>query len=73
MNRPAPDIAPGPFRRVLGLFATGVVAVTAVDPATGHPARPGREFLHRRLAEAAPGIGLDRSHEYHLATDQGGG
>ena len=33
----------------------------------------GREFLHRRLAEAAPGIGLHRSHEYHLATDQGGG
>ena len=38
MNRSAPDLDAGQFRRVLGLFATGVVAVTALDPATGRPA-----------------------------------
>jgi hypothetical protein len=38
MNGSAPDIEARQFRRVLGLFATGVVAVTALDPATGRPA-----------------------------------
>jgi flavin reductase (DIM6/NTAB) family NADH-FMN oxidoreductase RutF len=38
MNRTVPDVEAGQFRRVLGLFATGVVAVTALDPATGRPA-----------------------------------
>jgi 3-hydroxy-9,10-secoandrosta-1,3,5(10)-triene-9,17-dione monooxygenase reductase component len=37
MNGYAPDIEARQFRRVLGLFATGVVAVTALDPATGRP------------------------------------
>ena len=37
MNSSAPDIEARQFRRVLGLFATGVVAVTALDPATGRP------------------------------------
>jgi 3-hydroxy-9,10-secoandrosta-1,3,5(10)-triene-9,17-dione monooxygenase reductase component len=38
MNGSAPDVDTQHFRRVLGLFATGVVAVTAVDPDTGRPA-----------------------------------
>jgi 3-hydroxy-9,10-secoandrosta-1,3,5(10)-triene-9,17-dione monooxygenase reductase component len=38
VNRSAPVLDAGQFRRVLGLFATGVVAVTALDPATGRPA-----------------------------------
>src|SRR6266567_7084694 len=38
MNGSAPDIEARQFRRVLVLFATGVVAVTALDPATGRPA-----------------------------------
>jgi 3-hydroxy-9,10-secoandrosta-1,3,5(10)-triene-9,17-dione monooxygenase reductase component len=33
----APHIDASHFRRVLGLFATGVVAVTAADPRTGRP------------------------------------
>jgi flavin reductase (DIM6/NTAB) family NADH-FMN oxidoreductase RutF len=33
-----PDLDTRHFRDVLGLFATGVVALTAVDPATGRPA-----------------------------------
>ena len=32
-----PDLDPVEFRRVLGHFATGVVAITAIDPATGQP------------------------------------
>jgi 3-hydroxy-9,10-secoandrosta-1,3,5(10)-triene-9,17-dione monooxygenase reductase component len=38
MNGPGPGFDVGQFRRVLGLFATGVVAVTALDRATGRPA-----------------------------------
>ncbi|NUU22280.1 MAG: AMP-binding protein [Streptomycetaceae bacterium] len=33
----APALDPSEFRRVLGHFATGVVAITAIDPATGTP------------------------------------
>jgi 3-hydroxy-9,10-secoandrosta-1,3,5(10)-triene-9,17-dione monooxygenase reductase component len=33
----APDIDAWHFRGVLGLFATGVVAVTAIDPESGRP------------------------------------
>jgi 3-hydroxy-9,10-secoandrosta-1,3,5(10)-triene-9,17-dione monooxygenase reductase component len=35
---PQPDRRARHFRSVLGSFATGVVALTAVDPATGRPA-----------------------------------
>jgi 3-hydroxy-9,10-secoandrosta-1,3,5(10)-triene-9,17-dione monooxygenase reductase component len=35
--RAAPDLDARHFRSVLGLFATGVVAVTGVDPGTGRP------------------------------------
>jgi 3-hydroxy-9,10-secoandrosta-1,3,5(10)-triene-9,17-dione monooxygenase reductase component len=37
MNGSALDTEARQFRRVLSLFATGVVAVTALDPATGRP------------------------------------
>jgi 3-hydroxy-9,10-secoandrosta-1,3,5(10)-triene-9,17-dione monooxygenase reductase component len=33
----APDVEAGHFRGVLGLFATGVVVVTSVDPGSGRP------------------------------------
>jgi 3-hydroxy-9,10-secoandrosta-1,3,5(10)-triene-9,17-dione monooxygenase reductase component len=37
VNGSAAGVEAREFRRVLGLFATGVVAVTALDPATGRP------------------------------------
>jgi 3-hydroxy-9,10-secoandrosta-1,3,5(10)-triene-9,17-dione monooxygenase reductase component len=38
MNESMRDVEARQFRRVLGLFATGVVAVTVLDLATGRPA-----------------------------------
>jgi 3-hydroxy-9,10-secoandrosta-1,3,5(10)-triene-9,17-dione monooxygenase reductase component len=37
MNEFGPGFDSSEFRRVLGLFATGVVAITALDRATGRP------------------------------------
>ncbi|MFC5950453.1 flavin reductase family protein [Pseudonocardia lutea] len=37
MTETTHELNPADFRAVLGHFATGVVAITAVDPATGRP------------------------------------